>query len=150
MQWSKAFLSDVIRKDVVLSLSTLIHVYILLKKRYIRFSWDSWFTEPKILPCMAHYTLRNVLRHPVEHWSIELFSFSCVSCRVSHPWKYSSKDTSSCLHVWPFSPSRHTLLFTLERDKQPTCGISFRGLLGPKKWLVFDLQMTSWSKCIGS
>ncbi len=78
---------------------------------------------------------------------------------LDNPWRFSFKKTP---FYWnPYSPSRHTLLFTPKRDKQPTCGVSFRGLLDPKKWflkgtpeirkkLVSDLQMTSKSKCIGS
>ncbi len=38
------------------------------------------------------------------------------------------------------SPSHNTLLFTPERDKQPTCGISFRGLLDPKKWFLTKIR----------
>ncbi len=34
------------------------------------------------------------------------------------------------------SPSRNTLLRTPKREKQPTCGISFRGLLDSKKWFL--------------
>ncbi len=37
-------------------------------------------------PVGTLYTLRNFLSHPVEQWATELFSFSCVSCRVSN-WK---------------------------------------------------------------
>ena len=52
---------------------------------------------------------------------------------------WASEDNGLCkcagvlLMQSSISPSRNTLLFTPERDKQPTCGISFRGLLDPKK-----------------
>ncbi len=41
-----------------------------------------------------------------------------------------------------YSLSRNTHLITPERDKGWTCGISFRGLLDPKKWFLTKIGCT--------
>ena len=36
---------------------------------------------------VVEHSKKFILNHPVQHWATENFSFSCVSCRISNPWK---------------------------------------------------------------
>ncbi len=106
------------------------------------------------------HSKKSFLNHPVEHWATELFSFSCVSCRVPNRlriiWACKRRNQSfQALLLWQCSPysleasSKLKCRRISEMDNLVLC-IGYhlcltRGLR-PSHWATFkDLNEGNWS-----